>query len=252
MNWVDIVIILLCLIGCAIGIWKGFFKTFLSMISSSLVFLFSFLLCKPTATWLMKITTWDNSLCSKISHWLTGISPNFDINMVGMEAGELSSHINATLNSSGFPKFFRFLFKTTTSISPESIAHKDVFTMGNMISQTLTIITFILSCFIFFLIIFFVIKFLIAHFTKKFTEKSPTFKKVDKSVGGVFGLVRGLLWVFIIFAFISIFKNAAFFAPVNKAIQTSAIGKPLSTFIYKIIDKYFNLKNMLKLITAAF
>ena len=249
MNWVDIVIIIICLLGCLIGVWKGFFKSIFSLISSSLVFFLSFLVCKPTASWIMKITTWDNSLNSKIASWLSDISPKFDLNMVGMNASELSKHISSTLSSDGFPKFFKFLFKTTTSISPEQIAHKQSFTMGNMISQTLTITTFVIACFIIFFILFFVVKFLIGKLTKRLTEKSPTIKSVDKVFGGIFGIARGLVWVLIIFAFYSIFKNLPALKTVTTTISKSAIGSPLSEWIYKIIDKYFNLQTMINMIS---
>lgn len=249
MNWVDITILVLILLGITIGLWKGFFKSFLSMISSSIVFLLSFLLCKPTANWIMKITSWDTSLNAEIRNWLTNISDQFNVNMVGMQSEELTSHIKNTLSAEGFPSFFKFLFKTTTDLTPNDISHKSIFTMNDMISQTLTILTFMLICFIFFLIVFFLIKFILGYYTRRLSEKSPTFKNTDKAFGGIFGAARGLLWVCVIFAFVSIFRNYVFFADINGAINSSLIGKPISSWIYNIVDKYFDLGSMIKLIS---
>ena len=251
MNWVDIVIISICLIAIIIGFWKGFLKSILSLVSYSLVFMGSFLLAKPTAAWLMKITTWDTSLSSKISHWLTGLSSKFDINMVGMNSTELSSHMKSTLSTKGFPKFFKFLFNLTSKVTPESISHKTTFTMNNYISQTLTVLIFIVICFIVFLIIFFIIKYLLHFFTDKLTDKSIVFRKTDKTLGSIFGLIRGLIWVFAVVGIFALFRNIPALAGINKAINTSLIGKPLSKLCYTIVDKYFNLKSMIRLISIV-
>lgn len=248
MNWVDIVIIAVVVLAVLVGVFRGFTKTLLSMVSNSLVFLASFLLCKPTAKWLMKITTWDNSLCSKITNWLSKLSPAFDKDMVGMSGSEITKHINSTLSTKGFPKFFKFIFKITTNITPESLANKTSFTLNQFISQTLTILTFILVCFVIYIIVFFIVKYFLNKLTDTLSFKFETYRKTDKILGAVFGLIRGFCWVFIIFAFYSIFRGIPLLKTVNNAISSSGIGKPLTKFIYKIVDKYFNITSMVRMI----
>jgi len=252
MNWVDIVIIAICLIAIAIGYWKGFLKSVLSLVTYSLVFIGSFLLCKPTAAWLMKITTWDTSLSTKISSWLTSLNPNFNTNMVGMDSATLSSHINETLNTKGFSGFFKMIFRSTSSkITPDAIAHKEFFSLNNYISQTLTILAFIVGCFIVFVILLFIIKWLLHYITDMLTDKSIAFRKTDKTLGCVFGLIRGLVWVFAFIGIIALFRNIPLMKGINQTINTSLIGKPLSSLCYTIVDKYFNLQSMIRLISLV-
>lgn len=249
MTWIDISIIALCALAIFIGYFKGFLKSLLSLVSYSLVFLGAFLLAKPTAAWLMKITNWDTSLSTKISTWLSGISPKFDVNMVGMNSSELSNHVNSTINTNGFPGFLRFLFGSTSKINPEAIAHKESFTMNNYISQTLTILTFIVVCFVVFVIVFFLVKYFLHFLTDKLTDKSIAFKATDKTLGCVFGLIRGLVWVFAFIGIFALFRNLSIMNGINATIEKSFIAKPLSNLCYTIIDKYFNLNSMIRLIS---
>ena len=146
MTWIDISIIALCALAVLIGYFKGFLKSLLSLVSYSLVFLGAFLLAKPTAAWIMKITSWDTSLSSKISAWLSGISTKFDVNMVGMNSSELSNHVNSTINTSGFPGFFRFLFGSTSKITPESIDHNEQLYFTNTYNTNLYCCLFYCFC----------------------------------------------------------------------------------------------------------
>ena len=248
MNWVDVVVILICIACLLIGIWRGLFKSVVSLFGNSVVFLGSFALCKPTAAWIMKITTWDTSLASKISSWLSGLSSNFDVNMVGMSSETLNSHVSETLNTNGFPGIFKFIFKLTTKITPDAIANKTSFTMNDMISQTLTILTFILTCFVVFLIVFFVLKFVLLRLVKNLSETHLSFSFVDKSLGALFGILHGLVYVFTIFAILHIFKFTSFYKTIYGYIQTSVIGSRLANFTYTIVDKYFNITTMINFI----
>ena len=252
MTWIDITIIAILLLAVIIGYYKGFLKSVLSLVSYSLVFLGAFLLAKPTAAWLMKITTWDSSLSSKISSSLSKISSKFDVNMVGMNSGELSSHIKSTLNVNGFNKFIKFLFSGSASkITPESIAHKDSFTLNNYISQTLTILTFIVICFIVFVILFFIVKYLLHFITDRLTDKSIAFKATDKTLGCVFGLVRGFVWIFAFIGVYALFRNLSFMSGINNTFNNSLIAKPLSKLCFMIVDRYFNLNSMIRLISIV-
>ena len=252
MNWIDIIIIVICAIAVVIGYWKGFLKSILSLVTYSLVFVGSFLLCKPTAAWLMKITSWDTSLSARISSSLSGISPKFDINMVGMNSTELSEHINDTINTKGFSGFFKFLFRSSASkITPDSIAQKESFTLNNYISQTLTILAFIVGCFIVFVIFLFIIKWLLHFVTDILTDKSIAFRRTDKTLGSIFGLIRGLVWIFAFIGIIALFRNLPLMSGINATINKSLIGKPISSLCYTIVDRYFNLQSMIRLISLV-
>ena len=241
MTWIDISIIVLCALAVLIGYFKGFLKSLLSLVSYSLVFLGAFLLAKPTAAWIMKITTWDTSLSGKISIWLSGINPKFDVNMVGMNSSELSSHVNATINCKGFPGFFKFLFGSTSKITPESIAHKESFTMNNYISQTLTILAFVVICFIVFVILFFLIKYFLHFLTDKLTDKSIAFKTTDKTLGCVFGLIRGLVWVFAFIGIFALFRNLSIMNGIN---AMAAIIMPRLFWIQNLVGFFFDAGSM--------
>ena len=251
MNWIDIVIIAIVILGSLIGIWKGFFKSILSLISIFVVFICSFLLCKPTAELIIKSTTWDNKLNTEISSWLINISPKFDEDMIEMDEEKLSNHINNTLSIDGFPKVLKIIFKSTTSLKPEDIEHKTTFTMNNLISQTLTLLTFIVSLFILYVILFLLLKLILNKITKKLTDKSSTIKVVDKTMGGIFGIARGLLWVVIIFMFLSIFRSSLWFTEINNIINKSLFGSKIANWSYELVDKFFNLKTMLKFLSNS-
>ena len=182
---------------------------------------------------------------------VTDISTKFDEEMKGMNEEQLSNHINDTLSLDGFPKILKIIFKSTTSLKPNDIEHKTSFTMNNLISQTLTILTFIVSLFILYIIFFLILKLILSKITKKLTDKSPTIKVVDKTIGGIFGIARGLLWVVLIFMFLSLFRNSLWFTEINNTINKSIFGSKIANWSYDLVDKFFNLKTMLKFLSNS-
>lgn len=250
MNWVDFVIIGICLLGITIGLWKGFVQSLLSIFGAFANFVLSFLLCKPAATFFIKHTKWDNALADKILSWTSGISGKFDTNMVGMGKAGLKSHINSTLSSKGFPKILQWLFKSTTNITPADLEGKAELTLGQVLSETITIVTFVVGCFLLISLVLFILYFILKKYTKIWIGKNRAVSGVDKGFGVVFGAAKGMLYVCAIFAVLSVFQNSNLLFPLFNAIDKSAIGGPISNWVFDVVGKYFNFNTLKSFISS--
>lgn len=239
MNWIDFAIIAILLIFVIIGVWKGFAFSILSMFSGTVNFIISIFLVRPTTNLLNSWFGFENALTNGFTSKLSSMSTSFDVNMVGMSKDEISTHISNTLDTSGFP--LKNLFKSMLKITPEKIEGKTSCTLNEIISKSLGSFFSLVITFIVIFVLLYVVLFLIGKIAKKSQEVSGI-RTIDRILGFFFGLIRGAIFISLIFAVLSLFNENGALSGLFDYIHASKMGNWAYSNINYIIDKYVNFK----------
>lgn len=186
---VDIVFVALVVLLAVIGLYKGFLKSAISVIGTAASALFAFLLAEPFGKLLEMIFKLTTVLKGKVAEWLYSLSEFFTI----ARAGESFSDISAEMGSSGISKIVQkltnLLLKGINIPEGESVGS----IMGGKIAAILTtVIAFAVG----FILIRIILK-ILEKLSDKITEVK-IFGAIDKILGFVFGLAKGLLYAGIV------------------------------------------------------
>ena len=239
MNWIDIAIIIIMVVF--VGTWKGFVFSVLSIFSSTINFFISLLLTRPTTNLLNRWFGFEGSLTNGLSSKLTSMSAKFDVNMVGMSKDEISSHISTTLSESKFP--LKGLFGNMLKVTPEKIEGKTSCTLNDILSRSLGSFFSLIITFVVLFILIYIILFIIGKISKKAQEVNGI-RAVDRTLGFIFGFVKGALIICFVFAILSFFSEDGFLSGLFEYIHASKIGDWVYTTVNNIIDKYVNFKTI--------
>ena len=246
MNWIDIILLIILVIFVAIGFWKGFVFSVLSLFSVSINFILGIFLTKPINIVLNKVFSLEGALTNAFSNKISGMHEGFSTNLVGLNQKDLNTHIANTLKDGDFP--FEGLFKRMLSMKPETIQHKESLTLNEILSKSLgTFFSLVISFAIAFLLIYLVL-WLIGFLTKK-AKQVEGIRVIDRILGVLFGLVRGAIVIATIFAVLSFFNEEGVLHDVFNYIDQSSIGSWIYQNMNTLVDKYLNFKTIVKTAT---
>lgn len=230
------VIILLTLIG----VFRGFLRTVLAFCGTLVKLVIAFFLSKPIAALVSSWTKIDDRLRLRFYDWAAGLSDQFTVNLVGMNEQELGNQISSALSDANFPRILRGVFGNIFQITPDAIAGKEVVTIADMVSISLTQFVLVVCSFVAIFLILFAVIFVLKRIAKTIFERNRFFFKADRVLGGIVGFVEGLFICLVLLSLISIFKNSDLFSGFFSTLDKSVITKPVSDFAFGIIDKYFD------------
>lgn len=239
MNWIDIGIIGIMLIFISIGLWKGFVISMVSMFTSSINFIISLFLVRPTTNLFNKIFGLESALTKGFTGKLSSMSSGFDTNLVGMSREEISSHVSKTLSESKFP--LKGLFKSMLDITPEKIDGKASCTLNQILSKSLGSFFALIITFVVIFVLIYVVLFVISKVSKK-AQEVTTIRVIDRILGFVFGLIKGAICIAFIFGILSLFSESGALSEVFTYIHASKIGDWAYTNVNYFVDKYVNFK----------
>lgn len=243
MNWVDAVIIVLIILFAAIGFWKGFVFSLLSVFSGFINFCISIFLARPVTNLLNKIFGLEGALTKAFGAKFTSATPLFDVNMVGMSQADINAHITNTLSEGNMP--FKRIFTSMLKVTPEKIADKDFCSVGEILSKSLgSFFSLIIGFVIIFLLIYLVL-WIVSLMTKK-ARQVDGIRVTDRILGVLFGLVKGFLVIAFIFSILSFFNEGGVLKPFFDYINNSALGSFIYGHVNAIIDKYLNFSAVVK------
>lgn len=174
MPWISLLAIFVLLVFGFVGFFKGFWRSFLSLFSSVVVIGLAFLIAKPVSS---ALESWFG-LASAISHAIEGGTLSF-LNSHNIETGWISVLLVAFLG-----KEFLASHPSNEMIA-QSLSQKSA-------QLLLFVVCMIALYFLIKLVLFFVMKAL-----KKLTFKTPM-RALDRSLGIVFGLLKGLFWIVLV------------------------------------------------------
>lgn len=238
MNWVDIAIILILIVFVAIGFWKGLIFSMLSVFSSTINFCISIFLAEPVTGLLNKWFRLESAITSGFSAKFSSASSLFDVNMVSMTKSEMSTHVSKTLAEGKVP--FKNILSKLISITPEKIQGKTSITVGEVLSKALGGFFSLIIGFIICFILIYVILWIVSLITKKAREVDGI-RITDRILGVLFGLVKGFLFVALIFSILSFFNEDGSLKSVFDYINSSSLGSWIYNVVNNIVDKYLNI-----------
>lgn len=236
MNWIDIVLIVLLVVFVAIGFWKGFIFSVLSLFSVFINFILSLFLTKPISS-LFNGWGLETKLASAFASKISSIHTGFDTNMIGMNQEQINNHVSTTLSEGDFP--FKSMFERMIDFSPEAVAHKTNLTLTDILSKSLgNFFSLVISFTVAFLLISLVL-WLIGFISKK-AKQVEGIRVVDRLLGVVFGLIRGAIAISTIFTVLAFFKEDGILQTVFEYIDSSTIGSWVYENMNTLVDKYLN------------
>ena len=214
MNIIDILILAVLGISVLFGLYRGFIGGVLSVAALIGSTAFAFAFGGQLAAWLSS----NQTLVSTLLYYTDAGSRIRDLNLSLMTVGQMTeSALSQILSSAGLPAAFETAFLERISIAPAGM------TVSELLSQTIVNVSIsILSFLICFLIAFAVLSFVIHLISYVF--ELPVLRHLDSLIGGVFGLARGVLLVFIFFALVPIVLAVVPVEQLGQLIEQSTLA----------------------------
>jgi len=228
MNILDIVLICLIVLTAIIGFSKGFINTLLSFVGNLASLVASFFLAKPLAgllnSWFGLSKTISGSLTSQISTFFTEFA-----NANG--ATVLENHCNAT----GILKSALSYF-----IKPETVYESNTVLSSSLGELAGNFVTMAICMIIAFILIKLAVYFL-AKIFDSLKKKSLAFSGLDRVLGLVLGVLKGLVFVAVVFIIASMIQTIPTVANfLDTVFEGSSIGKPLYDFLTTHVNEYLS------------
>ena len=203
---IDIIIIVIIALSVVIGMLRGFANTIIGLVSVILSIIIAFFLCNPTADLLCKITDIDESVYNRV------------IKIIPMNDADIE--IDVKTNS--VPELLQNTIDNTVTDAQSGINQKK----NELIDSAATTMTKTIMNAIAFVGLYIIVR-LILFGLKIITEiaKQQDFvEKVDRTMGFLFGLIRGILIVYVAFGVIKVCEVMIKNDTIYKNIEQSTIG----------------------------
>lgn len=201
---IDLVILAIIAVNVGIGFKRGLTGSLLKIASFFIALIIAFLFYKPVADLVIANTNWDDDLQASIEQMLNG------------EVGE-DGKVNE--EQSSLPKeMVEYINQNIDKVVQEA-KNEVVPTVATQITSTIIQAGSAIVLFIIAKIILTIVSFLL-----KFITELPILKQVDKTGGIIYGLIAGLVFIWIVLAIISLLSPALENTGFIKAISESAIG----------------------------
>ena len=206
----NLIIIALFIVFLIFGIVKGFISQVFGLIGSIIAIVVAVMLCSTV----VNVVKDNTSVYESIRDWISGVLPNIDKSAIEK-----------------FPEFLQAIFAPIMDGSESAIETVSA-TLANLI---LTAIVFSLLAALVKLV------FIILAVVLKNVIKKTFLGVVDKLLGAVLGLIKGLLFVSALLFFVEI-ALVPTIPSVAQAVEESALAKLLMNFnIYGLIFKWIGL-----------
>ena len=214
MNIVDIIIIAVIAVNVLLGMYRGFISGVLSMAALIGSALLAFAMSGTLADFLRG----NSALVDTLLYYTDAGSRISDLNLSMLSVSQVSqSALAQILQGANLPDAFKSVFLMSFETSDGAM------TISQLLSQTIVNVTIsILSYLICFLICFIVLTFVI-HLVS-YVFELPVLRHLDSLVGGVFGLMRGVLLLFILFALVPIVLAIAPVEMISDLIAASKLA----------------------------
>ncbi len=194
MNIIDIIILAVLAISVLNGLHRGFISGVLSVAALIGSAALAFMVSGDLAAWLQG----NRTLVDTLAYYTDAGSRISDLNLSLLQVSQVTeSSLAQILQDANLPAAFESAFLTGIGFASGTQ------TIAQLMSQTIVSVAIsILSYLICFLISFIVLTFVIHLLIYVF--ELPVLRHLDAFVGGVFGLLRGVMLVFIFFMLVPI------------------------------------------------
>ena len=221
MNIVDIIILAILGLSLFSGMYKGFITSTLALVG----FCGAWIASLASYQYLVKAVTANESLMK----FFTGLVGSLDIfkttSLANMPvANATAANIDQAVSEISIPlidKLFR------NNVVGQIFANEGLSTMNDYLTQTLMTTALNIICFLLMFIVIYAAVLLIVNLLNN-VFRFPALRHLDWLLGGVFGLVRGLVIVMLIFAVVPTIASALSSMKITlltDLINESRIGK---------------------------
>lgn len=192
---IDIVFVVLLILLAVIGLYRGFLKSAISVVGSAASAVISYFIAEPFGKLLNTIFKLTDKISKKIADWLYSLSEFFSLTRTGESFSDISGQM-ATGGVSGMvQKLANVLLKGTNIPEGKSV--------GAMLADKIAVVvTTVIAFAVAFILIRIILK-ILEKLADKITE-AKIFGAIDKILGFVFGLAKGLIYSAIVVVMISV------------------------------------------------
>lgn len=228
MNWVDIVVILILAI-CIVGSYKlGFVKAFINFFSTIISLILSYKLY-PLSAKFIRDSAWYESMKKSIAATLKLQDKANDLTL---------SAQTSLINSLNLPDFIKSSLIENNNAEVYNVldvSHIEEYISGYIANICVNIVALIAT--------FVLVSVLLAVITMllDLASKLPGLKTINKTAGGLLGIAKGVLVIWILCIIVTFFYAKPSFQPLFLAINHSTIAKAFyeNNWIMFMVTKIF-------------
>lgn len=240
-TYIDIIIIAIVVLSIIIGIFSGFIRSLTRFCGFFVKMIISFFLAKPIALFISKKTKLGSNVFLKCTDWAESLGENFSVNLKTIASDDLGNFVNSSLEEASIPKIFRGIVSSILNITPESIESVESITLAEIVGKSVSTLILIVCAFLLIFLVLSIVIWLFNRLERKILKTTKVLSKIDRTLGGLIGLLSAVETIFTIFLVLSIFKNASFMNGFFNTLENSFIGKPVSEFMFSLIDKNYDI-----------
>lgn len=206
---VDIIIVVLIVLSIIIGVLRGFANTVLAVASIILSLVAAFFLCGPIAKLLCNLTDIDEGVRAKV------------INLIPISEKDIEIEID----TNSVPEIAQNAIDNTINETTESINQKK----NEIINSAADTATANIMKALAFVIVYLVVRLIFFGLSiiTQIAKNQEFIEKVDQGLGFWFGLLRGLLLVYVMLGLIKVCEIMPNYDTIVQEIHQSTIGNYL-------------------------
>lgn len=219
MNIIDILILIVIAVSVIFGMYRGFISGVLSVAALIGAVALSFAMSGELAAWL----NGNETLVETLMYYTDAGSRVSNLDLSLMNVSQVTeSALTQILESANLPAAFESAFISAVGAAASSVTASAT-TIAELLSQTIvsvsiSILSFLICFFLSYIAATFVIHLI------NYVFELPVLRHLDALIGGVFGLARGVLLVFILFALIPIVLAIAPVEMIEEMIAASRLA----------------------------
>ena len=211
MNIIDIAILAVLAVSVLYGMYRGFISGVLSVAALIGSAALAFSMSGQLAAWLQG----NQTLVSTLVYYTDAGSRIGDLELSLLPASQVTQTALARiLSGAKLPSAFESAFLSALGAAPSAMTVSDLLS-NTIVSVSLSILSFLICFLLSYIVLSFVIHLI------NYVFELPVLRHLDALAGGLFGLVRGALLLFILFALVPIVLAIA---PLQAMIDQSRLA----------------------------
>ena len=214
MNIIDILILAVLAVSVIYGMHRGFISGVLSVAALIGAAALSFAMSGQLAAWLKG----NQTLVDTLMYYTDAGSRVSSLDLSLMSVSQVTeSALAQILSSAHLPAAFESAFITGISAAPAGMSISELLSQ-TIVSVSISILSFLICFFVSYIVATFVIHLI------SYVFELPVLRHLDALIGGVFGLVRGVLLLFILFTLVPIVMAVVPIEPLQALIDGSQLA----------------------------
>ena len=235
MNVVDYAILAIIALSVLWGFYRGFIQSVLSMGAVLLALVGSFLIYPQVASMIQN----NQDLARSLIHYTDASSRLGNLELSVAQVGTLTqSAISSIMQNIQLPAPIDSILQY--NLQHQVFAGAGIQTVAEYVNQTIVAVSINILCFFLcFLALYLVLSILINMLRAVF--RFPLLKQLDWLAGGVFGVLRGVVLCYALFALVPLVMTVVPFEQFNELVEQSTLARIFNNgdLIMSIINRRF-------------